>query len=240
MSRWWAGVVVLVGLTAGGCSVRLGGPGPQTYTAVALTNVGGDPAAVAASLKAQGADVVLLSAPFDSAWFAEVARQTELTLSGPGGNGAQSLALLSRLKVLGDTVLDLEAGAGRLHVMDALYEVDKNRHLDMMLMRMADGTGAREAVRSLLSYYATDVGGTAAVLLALEGSTPAAADSAALLLRSAFGNVLDCGEQGNEAPQSGAGVLRFFYGPQARIQCERGRLLTEVPPTIVGRVVVGR
>jgi len=218
----------------------LGGAGPRTFTAVALANASGDAATVAAGLMSESADVVLLSASQDSAWFGELASQTALTLSGPGRTGGPGLALLSRLKVLGDTVLDREAGDGALHIVDALYEVDKNRQLDMMLMSMAPGTGAREAVRSLLSYYATDVGGTSAVLLAFQASTPLAADSVALLLRSAFGNVLDCGAQDGESPQAGAGVLRFFYGPTARIECQRGRLLTDAPPTIVGRVVVGR
>jgi hypothetical protein len=239
MNRRVAGVVAVLVLAVGGCAVRLGGPKPQTYTAVALVDAGGDPAAVANQLKTAGADVALLSSPADSAWFAEVARQAQLTLSGPGHTGPARLALLSRLKVLGDTALALTAGSGRLHVMDALYEVDKNRNLDLMLMQIGDSTPAREAVRSLLSYYATDVGGTSAVLLALRAPTPQAADSAALLLRSAFGNVLDCEKEkaGTPAP---AGTLRFFYGPPARIECERGRLTSASPPTIVGRVVVGR
>jgi hypothetical protein len=123
--------------------------------------------------------------------------------------------------------------------MDALYEVDKNRHLDMMLMEIPSGTGAREAVRTLLAYYATDVGGTAAVLLALRSPSAPAADSAASLLRSAFGNVLECDGE-SDSPPASAGTLRFFYGPQARVECERGRLLAGSPPTILGRVVVGR
>jgi hypothetical protein len=240
-SRWVGSVLLVMGVLVTGCAVRLGGPGPESFTAVALADAAGDPAALAAQLTGNGADIVLLSAPYDSATLAEVARQAQLTLSGPARAGNSNLALLSRLKILGDSALSLAAGAGRLHVMDALYEVDKNRHLDLMFMRMTDGTPAREAVRSLLSYYATDVGGTAAVLLALQATTPQAADSAALLLRSAFGTVLDCGAQTATPPTTtGSGTLRFFYGPQARIQCERGRLLTASPPAILGRVVVGR
>lgn len=240
-SRWVAGVVLVMALAASGCALRLGGPSPESFTAVAVADAAGDPAAFASQLKGAGADVVLLSASYDSVALAEVARQTQLTLSGPGGEGGSRLALLSRLKVLGDTALSLAAGSGRLHVMDALYEVDKNRNLDLMFMRMAEGTSARDAVRSLLSYYATDVGGTSAVLLALQATTPQAADSAALLLRSAFGTVLDCGERAETpAAPASSGTLRFFYGPQARIQCERGSLLNASPPTILGRVVVGR
>lgn len=240
MSRRVAGVAVVLALASYGCAVRLGGPGPETFRAVALVDATGEPGEVAARLQGVEADMVLLAAPADSAWFAEVARQTRLTLSGPNRTGGTALALLGRLKVLGDTALSLAAGPGRLHVMDALYEVDKNRHLDLMLIQMSDSTPARDAVRALLSYYATDVGGTAAVLVALQAPTVAAADSAALLLRSAFGNVLGCGEADGAAGPQDAGALRFFYGPQARIQCERGRLLAGSPPTIVGRVVVGR
>jgi len=233
-------VSALLALTLAGCAVRLGGPGPESYTVVALVDAAGEAAAVAASLQQAGADLVLLSAPRDSAWFAQVAAQTGLTLSGPGQTGASGLALLSRLEVLGDTALVLSvADSGKLHVMDALYEVDKSRHLDMMLMEIPTGTSAREAVRSLLSYYATDVGGTAAVLLALRSPTTQAADSAAALLRSAFGNVLECDGE-SDSPPATAGTLRFFYGPQARVACERGRLLSASPPTILGRVVVGR
>jgi len=227
-----------------GCAVRLGGPGPQTYNALALVDAAGEPAAVAQSLKAAAADVALVSAPYDSAWFAQVAHQAQLTLSGPGRTGPSGLALFSRLKVLGDTVVSLPAGPGRLHVMDALYEIDKTRNLDLMLMQIGDSTSARDAVRSLLDYYAINVGGTSAVLLALRAPSTAAADSAAVLLRSAFGTVIDCQQeqkQGQPPPvPTPSGTLRFFYGPQARIQCERGRLLTASPPTILGRVVVGR
>jgi hypothetical protein len=234
----WVGLGL--GITLAGCAVRLGGPAPESYTAVALVDAAGEAAAVAGTLQQAGADLVLLSAQRDSAWFAQVAQQTGLTLSGPGRTGSTGLALLSRLEVLGDTALALPvADSGRLHVMDALYEVDESRHLDMMLMEIPAGTGAREAVRSLLSYYATDVGGTAAVLLAVRAPTAAAADTAALLLRSAFGNVLECDGEADSPPASG-GTLRFFYGPQARIECERGRLLAGSPPTILGRVVVGR
>lgn len=245
MMRRWVAVVVVPGVMGlSGCAVRLGGAGPETYTAVALVDAAGEAAAVADQLTAAGADLALVSAPHDSAWFAQVASQTQLGLSGPGRTGASGLALFSRLKVLGDTATSLAAGTGKLHVMDALYEVDKTRNLDLMLMQIGENTSVRDAVRALLSYYATDVGGTSAVLLALHAPTPEAADSAAQLLRSAFGNVLGC----EQRPRNGApppappasGTLRLFYGPQARIQCERGRQLTLSPPTVVGRVVVGR
>jgi hypothetical protein len=207
---------------------------------VALADATADASAVAAALASAGADMVLLSAARDSAWFAQVAQGTQLTLSGPGRTGSTGLALLSRLKVLGDTALVLPAGqGGQLHVMDALYEIAEGRHVDMMLMEIAPGTDVREAVRSLLAYYATDVGGTAAVLLALVAPSGAAADSAGVLLRSAFGNALECDGE-SDSPPASAGRLRLFYGPQARIACERGQLLPGTPPGIVARVVVGR
>jgi hypothetical protein len=226
----------LLGVSA--CAVRLGGPAPEQYHAVAL-RASEDAAAVGGRLRAAGADIVLLAADRDSAWFALVAQHAQLSLSGPGRTGTSGLALLTDLKILGDTALVLPVeGGGELHMQDALYEIDKNRHLDLMLVRMDPAAGLRESVRALLGYIATDVGGTASVLLALETATPQRADSAALLLRAAFEQANECrGEGPGEA--AAAQTLRLFYGPTARIDCRSARLLEGgTPAPTVARVVV--
>lgn len=235
--------VVLVGIaaiTAGGCAIRLGGAKPESYTVVAAVTQEADARAVANRLRGADADLVLLSAPRDSAWFAQVGQVAGLPLSGPGHTAPNGLALYSEIKVLGDTALALSLqGGGKLHMQDALFEIGKERHLDMMLVQFENGTPIREGVRRLLEYYATDVGGTAAVLLAVSTPTTAGADSVALLLRSAFGNALECDPKA-PTPGSAAGTLRLFYGPAARMECKRGGVLPGEAPAITARVVVGR
>lgn len=238
--RLGGGVVVAlagVGMLVSACAVRLGGPSPEQYEAIAL-RADGAADAVGTQLREAGADLVLLAAARDSAWFALVAQHANLALSGPGTTGGSGLALMSRLKILGDTALVLDVtGGGRLHMQDALFEIDEHRHLDLMLVRMEPEASLRESVRTLLGYIATDVGGTASVLLALEAPTPQLADSAALLLRAAFEQVNDCRGRG-PGDDASAQSLRLFYGPTARIDCESARLLQGTPAPTAARVVV--
>ena len=239
--RMRGSVVVLLLLSAAlaACAVRLGGPKPEEYTAVVARAAQEDAATAAARLRASEPQLVLLAADRDSTWFAAVAQQLGLKLSGPGRTGPSGLALLTPMEPLGDTAVVLSvSGGGRIHMQDALYQVDKERHLDLMLASIEPQAGIREAVRTLLQYYATDVGGTSAVVLAIETATPAAADSVALLLRSAFGNTQDCGN-GSSDGAAPAGTLRLYYGPQARIDCERARVVSAAPAIISARVVVG-
>ena len=150
-----------------GCSVRLGGPKPEEYNAIGLhAPAGASAGEIATRIKGAEGDVVLLAADRDSAWFADVATQTAMKVSGPGRTGPSSLAFLTRLELLGDTALILTVpnGGGRLHVQDALFRVDKDRTLDLMLVSFAEAASVREGVRAMLNYIATDVGGTAAVV----------------------------------------------------------------------------
>jgi hypothetical protein len=221
--------------------VRLGGAKPEPYNALALHAVAGMTEADAAGMiTANSADLVLLSAERDSAWFAAVAAQSQLSLSGPGHTGPASLAFLTRLELLGDTalVLPVQSG-GTLHVQDALYKVDKERSLDMMLVSFADVTAVREGVRALLGYIATDVGGTAALVLGIDADDQAVGDSAAVLIRAAFDNALDCGDNPPAAPVGGL-AMRLFYGPEARMTCTNAHVIAGNPNAIVARVVVER
>lgn len=232
------GLVLLTAISAA-CAVRLGGPKPEAYTAVVARAAQEDAATAAARLRASEPQLVLLAADRDSAWFAAVAQQLGLKLSGPGRTGPSGLAFFTSMEAVGDSSLVLSVtGGGRIHLHDALYPVDKERHIDLMLAQIEAGAGIREAVRALLGYYATDVGTTSAVVLGIETATVVAADSVALLIRSAFGNLQDCGN-GTTDGATPSGTLRLYYGPQARIDCARGRAVSASPPTLSARVVVG-
>jgi hypothetical protein len=221
------------------CAVRLGGARPQDYTAVALqVQPAADAAQTAERLRGARADLVLLSADADSAWFATVAAGTGLELSGPGTTSGRGFAFLSNLEILGDTSLVLEVpGGGSVHMHDALYRVDRDRYLDLMLVRF-DAPDLRAAVRALLLYAATDVMPNAAVLLAIDAATPELADSAAILLRPYYPPAVEC--RGAPADIAQTGSIRLLYGPIARIRCRTARLLPGTPAGIVAEVVVER
>lgn len=232
--------LAVAALTASACAVRLGGPSPQEYTAVAMTaDAGASPAQVAAQLRGAGADIVLLSAERDSAWFASVAEQAQLELSGPGRTGPRAMAFLTSLEILGDTsiVLDVPEG-GRIHMHDALYRVDRYRYIDLMMVRFEDAPDVRAAVRTLLGYIATDVGADAAVLLAIDAPARAAADSAATLLRATYDSAFECADDGGT--NGSRPEIQLVYGPSARLSCRSARVLPGAPSGIQARVVVNR
>src|SRR5690606_30770893 len=135
IARTCIAVIALVLL--GGCAVRIGGPGPVEYRTVALsTGHGTAPDEVARWIRDANANVVLLSAAADSAWFDAVARQTRMTLSGPGRAGASSLAFLAH-EALGDTTVALNLASGdEIVIHDALYRIDKHRYLDLIALRV--------------------------------------------------------------------------------------------------------
>jgi hypothetical protein len=219
------------------CAVRLGGPAPERYEAAAMFEpLNADAGDVADRIRAAGADIVLLAAERqDSAWFAYVAANARLAMSGPGAIGGRGYAFLTNLELLGDTTLALDVpGGGQVHMHDALFRIDRYRHIDLMLVRL-DAADLRAAVRTLLGYMATDVGADASVLLAIDGPTPAVADSVTVLMRATLGNAAECGGQARitEPP-----ALRLLYGPSARVRCVAARTLP--PAGIVARVEVGR
>ncbi|HEX6693646.1 MAG TPA: hypothetical protein VF035_02970 [Longimicrobiales bacterium] len=238
---WRMAVLGMAGAVMGGCAVRLGGPKPETYETVALeASAGASAADVAAVVKRAGGDILLLVADRDSAWFADVATQTGIPVDGPGYTGGPGMAFFTRLEVLGDTTLTVPIDAGgRLHIHDALFEVSEGRNLDLMIVSFAEATSARDGVRTLLKYIATDVGGTSSVLIGLTAPSQAVADSVSTLMRAAFRNALDCGDTSLPTPAGGLG-MNLFYGPEARISCESARVLPGSPNGIVARAVVGR
>lgn len=225
----------LVLMTTTACALRLGGASPEEYNAAVIrAPAGADPTAIAAQVRSAGANLVLLSAEQDSAWFARTAEAAGLTLSGPGTTSGRSLGFMTNLEILGDTSLVLNVdGGGQVHMHDALYRVDDDRNIDLMFVRL-DGPDIRAAIRTLLGYIATDVGPSAALLLAIDAASPQAADSAAVLVRATLGNAAECGELSGVSATS---RVRLLYGPSARLTCLSARELND---GILARVQVQR
>lgn len=238
MKRGARALLVLFTLAGAGCAVRLGGPSPQQYEALALhAQPGASATDVAAQVRAAAAELVLLSAQQDSAWFATVAEGAGLALSGPGRTGERGMAFLSNLEVLGDTSLVLEvAGGGRVHMHDALLRVDRDRYIDLMMVDF-DAPDLRAAVQALFLYVASDVMANVPVLLAIDGPV-AVADSAATLMRVHYTNAFECPDA---EPQGASDIpIRLLYGPSARISCRGARVVNGAVPGVHARVVVGR
>jgi hypothetical protein len=233
-------LLLTLSVAATACAVRLGGPSPREYTAVAMSATAGATAdQVASQVRGAGADIVLLAADRDSAWFADVASQAQLTLSGPGRTGPRAMGFLTSLEILGDTsiVLPVPEG-GRIHMHDALYRVDSYRYIDLMMVRFDETPDIRSAVRTLFGYIATDVGADAAVLLAIDAPTQVAADSAAVLMRATYDSAFECVDGDQSAAASP--TVQLVYGPSARLSCRSARVLTGAPAGIQARVVVNR
>jgi hypothetical protein len=213
------GMMAVLGLTA--CAVNMGGPRNIDLSTVALRTA---PAAaaedVAAALLRVSADVALVAARGDSAWFARVAALTGLTVSGPAGAGDLSIGFLAGEPV-GDTTLTLSYDGGSFTVHDALYEVADERYLDLMAFRVDDAAAARPAIGALLRYMATDVMNSAAVVMAVAVPTAAVGDSVARMLTPAYYDALRCetGPAPAEDRAEDRAAIRLFYGPEARIFC---------------------
>jgi hypothetical protein len=233
-------IVIAAAVLLGACAVRLGGPAPEEYTAVAVTAGPSETSAQTADrLRSANAELVLLAADRDSAWFEAVASAAQLTLSGPGRTGARALGFLANLEILGDTsiVLNVPEG-GRIHMHDALYKVDRRRSIDLMMVRLEDTADLRAAVRTLFGYIATDVGASTALLLAIDAARPRAADSAAVLMRATLDSAIECAN--GDAAAAAAPPVQLLYGPSARLECRSARVLPGSPAAIQARVVVAR
>lgn len=232
-------ILAFAAVSVSACAVRLGGPSPENYAAIAIeAPADAEPAAVADMITAAGANIVLLTAPRDSAWFGDVATQTGLELSGPGSTETPAKAFLTRLEILGDTSIVLGVGDGsRMHMHDALYQIDENRLLDLMLIGVSDSSDLREAARTLLAYIATDVGANAAIVMAIDAHSSQAADSLATLLRAAYVTADECA---GDAGSSSGSTVRLYYGPSARVRCSAARRVSGDGSPVLAELIVGR
>lgn len=226
-------IALTLGLTA--CAVNLGGPRDIPLTAVALrAGPGAAPGDVAASLTSPRAGVALVAAEADSAWFAALGEALDRTVSGPAVTGDLALGFLGD-EPLGDTTIVLSFDGGSLTVQDALYEVDDDRFLDLMAFRIDDLATARPALAALMEYMASDVMNSAAVVMAVAVSSPAAGDSVGRMLSPAYFDALRC-EPGLAPPEDRAGI-RLFYGPEARVYCSAATVTGDV---VRANLVLGR
>jgi hypothetical protein len=217
---------------------RIGGGGPLQYRALVFGAPAGASADSVASVVRQSAgDLVLIVSPGDSAWFAGVARGTTLHLSGPSGQPPLRLGFLAG-KPVGDTTLTLPVAGGRpLLVHDALYQPQKHRYVDLMLVRVDSATSANAAARALLTYVATDVMQNAAVVLGLVAPSTAIADSVATAIRPLFVDARQCGDGKNPAPI--IAPVHVLFGPETMIRCDEVRLLTAVGSPVFARFTIG-
>lgn len=224
-----------------GCAVRLGGPKPVEYRAVGLSAASGvEPAQVAALIREARANVVLLAAEADAGWFDEVARQSNLSLSGPGVDGSLSWAFLAG-EAVGDTTVALRMpSGGEVVVHDALYRVDRYRYLDLMALRIDSTDRAREAVGALLGYVATDVMPQAAVVLAIDVPDAETGDRVAALLSPVFRDVRGCLRRDEQSRAPVGPGVRLFFGPEARVRCEEARAVMDGDSPLMARLIVNR
>lgn len=210
------GALALGALGFGACSSALSAPKDIPVTTVALRATdNATAAAVAEALGAAGAQAALVAAPRGEDWFEEVASATGLTRSGPGDMGGLDFAFLAP-EPLGDTTIALPYGADSLVIHDALYEIEEDRLLDLIAFRLSDEATARQAIRALLEYVATDVNNAAALVMAVAVPTVAAGDSVARMLSPAYYDVNRC--EVGPATAAGSGI-RLFFGPDARVYC---------------------
>jgi hypothetical protein len=226
-------------LSLGACALRLGGPKPVEYDAAAVRfESNATPAAAAAQLRTLGIDLALVLTPNDSAWLRQVAQQAQLTSTRPGRIGDLTAAFLA-FKPQGDTTLVLNVpSGGRVLLHDALYNIDKERRLDLMTAVIESGTSTQGAVRSLLEYVATDVMSVAVGVLAVQAPSAAVVDSVALLTRAVWADAWECTEAGRRGEPAPPTNLRLFYFPAARVRCEQAQVSDNGSQATVARLIV--
>ncbi|HWV58343.1 MAG TPA: hypothetical protein VNZ57_12895 [Longimicrobiales bacterium] len=234
---WLAATTLLLA----GCTIRLGGPMPVEYRTVGWQiPTGTDAADAAALLVAERARVALLLADADTAWFYQVAGASGRSVSGPARIGQAKIAFLGDGEPVGDTTVALPVdGGGEIIVHDALYEVDDYRYLNLLAVHFGRDLDVRESVRTLLRYIATDVMIASTVVLAVSTPDVATGDEVAALLHPHLRDAAECDERA--APgDSSDGLVRLFFGPEARAHCADARRLSAPNAPVLMRVVVQR
>lgn len=234
----WAVIAVAASVVAG-CAVRLGGTGPFAYVSMAHQAQQASAAETAQQIREAGAELVLLAAEQDSAWFASVASDAGLVLSGPGRTGQRALAFLTapQLEILGDTSLVLTVpSGGRVHMHDALYRIQRESMIDLMYVRFEEIVSLSDATRTLLDYVATDVGANVALLLAIEAPSAAATDTVAGLLRALYPTTYECLD--NDATAGALPDVRLFYGPRVRVRCQNARRIQGTGQPVAADLII--
>lgn len=232
------GAALMSALLVTACATVLGRPREIEMPIVAVEAAPGvTAAAVGGALDASGARAAFVAARRDAAWFEEVAASSRLQLSGPAAMGDLRMAFLAP-EAVGDTTIQLDYEGGVLVVQDALYEIARDRLLDLIAFRIEEPAQARPAIGALLQYVATDVGNAAALVMAVSVPSAEVGDSVARMLAPAYSDVLRCEPS---AAGSAAEHLRLFYGPAARMFCEGGAVSDATVGTwLRAELVMGR
>lgn len=211
-------IALLAGASA--CAAGLRGPTPLTLRVLAyVAPPGASAGEVAGRIQAIQADYVILAADADSAWFREVATATTRSTTRPGGTESLTFAFLAGA-ALGDTTHVLTAGADRVTIHDALFQVTPQVNLDVIAFELEAPNGeTRDVARALMSYVATDVPPQALIFLAVVSPPARPGGSLSQVLAPFFRDASTCESRLAESVTS----VRFhiFYAPEARATCER-------------------
>lgn len=234
-------VPALCAATVTACAVRLGGPGPVEYRTLAVDfDASTTPEQAAAMIREAEAGLVLLSTPRDSGWVSAVAQASGLTSTRPGHVDNTTFAFLA-WKPVGDTTHTIKVpSGGQIRLHDALYEIEKNRYIDLMTVAFDSGTGVRDGVRALLSYIATDVMSNVPVVLAVHAPNSTVSDSVAAVTRAAWADAAECTSKASDNSVTRDMNMRLFYFPAARIRCVEARTIDAPGTPITARLVTGR
>lgn len=237
--RWLVPVLGVAALTA--CAVRLGGSGPVEYRTLAVDfGPSTTPEEAAAMIRDANARLVLLSTPRDSAWISAVAQNSGLTSTRPGHVDDATFAFLA-WKPVGDTTHTIKVpSGGQIRLHDALYEIEKNRYIDLMTVAFESGTNVREGVRTLLGYIATDVMANVPVVLAVHAPNSSVSDSVAAVTRAAWADAAECTSKSSGDVSTRNMNMRLFYFPAARIRCVEARTIDAPGTPITATLVAGQ
>jgi hypothetical protein len=208
---------LLAAIAVAACASTMGAPREiETPTVALRVDPDATAADIVAALRDARARAVFLTADRDDAWFAGVAAATGLHVTGPATFGPMRTAFLAP-EALGDTIYRLPYEGGAITLLDALYEVDEDRFLDLMAFRIQAGDAVRPIMTALLEYVATDVGNDAALVMAVTVPDEAVGDSVARMLSPAYSDARRCGAEATTPPAGER--TRLFYGPSARMFC---------------------
>jgi hypothetical protein len=234
MKQGW--MMAGLALVAAGCATGLVGGDPIQRDALALRvpeNMTAE--ALGARIQQGGYEFAMISTTQDSAFLAAAATRAALQMTRPGRIGNATYTFFGP-KPIGDTTHTVMVqGGGQVRLHDALYRIDKNRVLDLLVARFDSVTDVRSGVRALLGYVGSDVSNNAGLLLGVEAPTRQFGDSVAVLLRAVYRDTRECASAGSAA---NAPSIRLFYGPELRVRCERAEILGEANAPVSAQFVL--